>query len=431
MRVAVVVVAALIGAATVAATTGAAPEPLVVHHKVEAGESWQTIASRYQISLAELNTANDRSPTGTGSPRVGRIVHVPAPVPSSTTTTSVPVVSSTTTTSSVPPTTVGSTTTTVAPTTTSSTTSVVPSTTVPPSTVPTPTTTAPDTTVQFAESFTGNTGKDRFRIAAFHRERDGIGWDKEYWVSSTPWQADHAGTTGDCGAATEHHPQAARNDVDWPEPITFYDDQLVYVCNGHMMSTIGDVSGYSITLFSPDMAFPDVDRVCFDASINGGLTGDRAWWEVAVQPYHTKPAASAIEWLAGTANVASYGDVGAVVLSFGPANPHYYRISVRDISDEGVGGFDDAAFNDASIRRAHCFTDTAAGLRFESWTRNPDGTLGTKWNDTTVAGDFPVGPLEVVFKSHAYTPTKSCWQYNLPGDACASYSWHWDQITVN
>jgi hypothetical protein len=425
MRVAVVVVAALIGAATVAATTGAAPEPLVVHHKVEAGESWQTIASRYQISLAELNVANDRSATGTGSPRVGRIVHVPAPVPVSTTTTSVPVVSSTTTTSSVPPTTVGSTTTTVAPTTTEATsTSVVPSTTVPPSTVPTPTTTAPDTG-QFSESFTGNTGKDRFRVGAFHRERDAFVPPHPDWVSDTPWSADHDTRLADCGDPTVHqHPQAARTDT------VFHDAELTYVCRDHMMTTMGDVSGYSVTWFSPNQSFDDIDRVCFDASVHAGLTGDRQWWEVAVQPYHATPVISAIDWLAGTANLPSYGEVGAVVLSFGPANPPYYRISIRDSFDDGVGDADVAAFNDRAIRRAHCFTDTAAGLRFESWTRNSDGSMGTKWNDATVAGDFPAGPLEVVFKSHAYTPTKSCWQFNLPGDACASYSWHWDNVTV-
>jgi RTX calcium-binding nonapeptide repeat (4 copies) len=325
--------------------------------------------------------------------------------------------------------------TTAAPTTAAPTTTVAPTTVAPTTTAAAPTTTAaaPTTTaaqptnpagVAFSADFTGDTGLERFRRGAFHRERDAFQPPRPDWVSDTPWQADHDNRLADCGdPTTNHHPVQARD-----SSMSFHDLDLTYVCRGHLMSTMGDVSGYSVTWFSPNQSFSSINEVCFDASINGGLTGDRQWWEVAVQPVNTADV-SAIEWLAGTANLPSYGDVGATVLSFGPANPHYYRISVRDISDEGVGGGDSTAYNDMRIRRAHCFTDNKNGtLRFQSWVRNADGTLGTRLNDDTVSGSFPAGNLKVVFKDHAYTPVKSCWQF--PDSICASYTFHWDNIVV-
>jgi hypothetical protein len=282
---------------------------------------------------------------------------------------------------------------------------------------------APVAGVAFFESFSGNGGVERFRRGAFHRERDAFVPSHPDWVSDDAWTVDHDNRLADCGDPMTHtHPQAART------ATVFHDAELTFVCRDHLMTTMGDVSGYSVTWFSPNQTFGSVNEVCFDASINGGLTGDRQWWEVAVQRA-ASPDASAIEWLAGTANLPSYGDVGATVLSFGPANPHYYRVSVLDVSDEGVGGFDAAAYDDMRIRRAHCFRDNGNGtITFQSWERRADGSLGTRFNNDTVAGSFPTGDLKVVFKSHAYTPAKSCWQF--PDGVCASYTWHWDNIEV-
>ena len=55
-----------------------------------------------------------------------------------------------------------------------------------------------------------------------------------------------------------------------------------YNCADHMMTSMGDVDGYSIVWFSPNRTFTNVSRVCWDVNLT--YMGNRQWWKVAVVP---------------------------------------------------------------------------------------------------------------------------------------------------
>ena len=200
------------------------------------------------------------------------------------------------------------------------------------------------------------------------------------------------------------------------------DGASFYVCRDHMMTTMGDVSGYSVVWFSPDRTFADVAEVCWDVSVSSEVLEDRQWWEVMVVPAGA-PDVTAISWLAGTANVPTYGQANAVVLGFGPDDPQYPKISVGD-GEPAAGPWPHvpawgAAFASVAIRVPHCLRDLGNGQLEYSTTL----AGGSPWSFRT-SGAFPAGPLKVVFKDHNYTPNKAC-------GLCASYTWHWDNIRIS
>lgn len=188
------------------------------------------------------------------------------------------------------------------------------------------------------------------------------------------------------------------------------------------MTTMGDVSGYSVVWFSPDQTFNGISEVCWDVSVASDVLRDRKWWEVMVAPV-SAPDVTAISWLAPVANVGTYGQAGAVVLGFGPDNPPNPKISIGDAEPVRhawpIVPAWGAALANVATRVPHCFRDLGNGS-VEYETRNADGTV---WS-FTAPGQFPSGPLKVVFKDHNYTPDKAC-------GICASYTWHWDNIRVS
>jgi hypothetical protein len=184
------------------------------------------------------------------------------------------------------------------------------------------------------------------------------------------------------------------------------------------MTTMGDVSGYSVVWFSPNRSFDRIREVCWDVTVGRDVLQDRQWWEVMVVPAGG-PDVTAISWLAGTANLPDYQDAGAVVLGYGPDDPQYPKISVGGaVTSNGMPAWG-PAFSSVATRVPHCLRDLGNG-QLEYWTKNADGSA---WS-FRASGAFPAGPLKVVFKDHSYTPNKAC------GGTCASYTWHWDNITV-
>jgi hypothetical protein len=265
----------------------------------------------------------------------------------------------------------------------------------------------------FVATFDDGQGLERFRTGVFHREVDAFEPPRPEWIDTTPWQADHDIALDDCGDPQEHHHLVSTADGD---AASFY------VCRDHMMTSMGHVSGYSVAWFAPDQTFDSISEVCWDVNISSDVLGHRQWWEVTVSPADM-PDVNAIDWIAGTANLPTYGATGAVVLGFGPDNPPHPKISVGDTVVGRGGTTDPEARGSVAIRRPHCFSDDGAGtLTYSSL----DGD-GSPYS-FDAPGAFPPGPLKIVFKDHNYTPDKDC--EHMPGRRCQSYTWHWDNIVV-
>ena len=333
--------------------------------------------------------------------------------PGSTTTTVAP-----TTTTTVAPTTTGpaATTTTVAPTTTrpatttTTTTTVAPTTTrpattttaatLPPTTVPPTTTTPPG--AAFAETFTANTGLNRFRTGTHHRGVDAQGGA----LTSATWQADHDKHLTDCGDPNLFHHTADKADR----------TSSFYVCRDHMMTTMGDVDGYSVTWFTPAQVFNGRTKVAWDVTVTD--LGDRQWWEVAIIPAGG-PEATVIDWLSpDPSNLPNY-PASSVVIGSGPFGGDFHVHSAgQDRTPTwqpmcGAYALDPEGCASKALRRPWSVTD------------NRNGTITIRFNafTWTVNGSFPSGDFEVIFKQHSYTPDKD----GIP----MGHTFHWDNIIIS
>jgi hypothetical protein len=250
----------------------------------------------------------------------------------------------------------------------------------------------------FVEAFTGNTGMNRFRTGVYHRNL-AIGYESGHGGS---WTGDH---DLNCGTPdTQRALRSSANDTNV--------DEIIYTCKDHMMTSMGDIDGYSVLWFSPNQTFNGQDRVAWDVNVTN--LGDRQWWEVAIIPAGAARV-TAIDWLAGTAELPEYPR-GSVVVGNGPfgGDIHVHANgSDRNPESGKICDVDREGCSSKAIRRTWSVTD------------NHDGTITVRFHDRsyTVAGSFPSGPFEVVFKDHNYTPDKE----GRP----AGHTWHWDNIIVD
>lgn len=283
--------------------------------------------------------------------------------------------------------------------------------------MPMPTTTvqaATTTTVPsagFSESFTGNTGFDRFHWGVYRRD--------VYEIAETSWSADHnmACSTPDM-----------KRTIDIANPADDF-----FACADHLMVSEGDTSGYSMAAFWPKQTFLTVSKVCW--SVNLTDEGARQWWEVAVMPVGHNPMVSNSGSPFAEPNAGKlYTDTG--VTSPFTAVPPDAQTAIAAWS--GVDGYkgvlrvNGAAFgagetandaqmvdagNDIKTRYPACFTDNKNGtLTFTI--SGPGGVV----KSNTEPGRFPAGPLKVVFKNHVYHPVKD----GTP----VSRTWHYDDIVI-
>lgn len=279
----------------------------------------------------------------------------------------------------------------------------VPVTTAPPTTDPTPTTQPSPS--GFTETFTGNTGFERFTHGIYHR--DGVEAGKPTTV-----QGDHAhGTAGaDCGdPATQ---RTVHRDVV---------DESFYVCRDHLMTAIGDWTGYSIGWFSPPGTFTagDVTTVSWDVNVTD--LGSRQWWEMTIVPAaYSSGVAECPHCSAAGGGVADVAGVplyppGAVVVGLGPFGDPQFP-GVPWWFSEFCAWVDGPGCASKAIRRTVSITD------------NRDGTVTTRWqaddetHEFTAPGAFPT-EFRVVFKDHNYTPDKD--------GPVAGHTWHWDTIVID
>ncbi|MEX2626171.1 MAG: hypothetical protein WD225_04770 [Ilumatobacteraceae bacterium] len=256
----------------------------------------------------------------------------------------------------------------------------------------------------FVESFDGNGGRDRFRSGVFHRDVDANGAEMGPRGAST-WTGDHA-HAGDVSGDECGSPDTQRliDKVDRSD--------AVYVCREHLMTSMGNVDGYSIVWFSPDATFSDHDTVAWD--VNSTYLGERQWVEVMVVPADG-PDLTCVEGI--PCDVPSYPSDAVVV---GIAGPWGSGVRVNGSDAETTwqplcGGdypLDPEGCASKPIRRSWSLTDEG------------DGTMTLRFLDNAwrITGSFPDEPWKVVFKDHNYTPDKD--------GPVAGHTWHWDNIAI-
>lgn len=291
-----------------------------------------------------------------------------------------------------------------------------------PDPTPTPTpdngSTTPGAEVQgasFSVDFASNSGLDKFLRGVYHRGvgKQTIGQAAEIWGDGNA-QKGHGGSwTGDhdlsCGAP-ETQRQLSSSSAD------FNVDEIVYVCRDHLMTSMGDVDGYSIVWFAPNAQFTRSGQRTISWDVNVTDLKARQWWEVSVVPANG-PFLATVDWLAGTANIDSY-DKSSVVVGNGPfGNTVNITTNGENQYDGWQGvcgqwGLDPEACKSKMIRRTFSITD------------NNNGTLTVNYGGMftqTVPGKLPDN-YKVYFKDHNYTPDKD----GMP----VGHTWHWDNISI-
>jgi hypothetical protein len=217
------------------------------------------------------------------------------------------------------------------------------------------------------------------------------------------WQGDHNIHLDDCGDPhTNSHTITKAN-----RPAS------VYVCRDHLMTSMGDVDGYSIVWFSPRQTFNGQRTVSWD--VNSTDLGGRQWWEVAIAPVGT-PEATCISWL--PCNVPSYS-AATVVVGTRDGQPRIWSTNTERTPTWQTM----CRSNEYSLETREGCTSKAV-RRPWSITDNGNNTLTVTFRHHiwTVPGAFPAGDFVVVFKDHNYTPDKDG---RAPG-----HTWHWDNIRI-
>lgn len=292
---------------------------------------------------------------------------------------------------------------------TQGTTSTTATTSPPPPAAPTPAAPAPTGSVLFREDFTGAASLTNLDFGIHHRD--------DFLVSDNQWPGDHAvtGPNDLCGPPTDSRT------VTRGSRSSGFNNEWIYRCvpggdlaKAHIMTSIGDTSGYSIGSFSPKQSFNGVREIRWDVNLTD--LGLRQWTEVAVIPAGSYDTQNLPCLDLFPCDTTSHGKLGSVGTSF---FNHEMVIANRGSESNGARWSDgrDPALSSKAIRRTHIFRDNGDGTLSFSIQRE-DGSFQT----VTSSGSFPSGPVRVVFTDHNYTPEK--------GNDPVGFSWHWDNIII-
>lgn len=247
----------------------------------------------------------------------------------------------------------------------------------------------------FIETFDGNQGLNRFVTGVYHRD--------DFLIAEYAWPGDHDLDCGDPGTSRI---------IDRDHP-----DDVFYTCRDHLMTAVGDTSGYSVAWFKPAVTFADVTEVCW--SVNLTSLGSRQWWKVAVLSIDapdimSEVSASNLTGIEGPDRaVASWGGVGG------------WKGKLR-IGEERMDSWFFDAGSDKATRYPACFRDNQDGTLTYEMTGPRNGGDTVVMESFTVSGAFPAGPKKVVFQDHNYTPTKNDNGVGYP----IGFTWHWDDISI-
>ncbi|MCP4425201.1 MAG: hypothetical protein GY803_11960 [Chloroflexi bacterium] len=255
-----------------------------------------------------------------------------------------------------------------------------------------------------------------FDYAVTHRTHPG-----EHFRAFDSYPADHADDCTGPNPAIEPLPQhlvVTSHESNGRNP-----DPSFFICKNHMMSSMGEVDGYSVAAFWPrqEFDFSDGGILEFDININDNHT--RIWFEILIAPRSELKVGSAHEWLPIDETypkeriVFEFADNKRTVqVGSGGIDPEGIMVETADWQNWRELFSEDPANDDRRIRRT--MRITLADEQIIWSIEQDDGAF----NDFAVAipGGLPFTQGLVVFKTHAYTPEKD-------GNMNA-YTFHWDNI---
>lgn len=249
---------------------------------------------------------------------------------------------------------------------------------------------------QFVETFDDNTGLERFRTGLYFRDN--------VLVAQDSWPGDHDLACGPPSTSRTIHRDAP--------------DEFLYLCKDHLMTAIGDTSGYSVGWFSPDQVFDSVTEVCWDVNLTN--LGSRQWWKVAVLSVDAPDIMSDQQ----ASSLSGIEGPDRAVASWSGGGGWEGKLRIGGDSKNGPGLH---AGSDKMTRYPGCFRDNQDGTLTMTMT-GPVMAGDVSTESFTVPGSFPSGALKVVFQDHSYTPTKD--DNHVGGRSLTDFTWHWDNIIV-
>ncbi len=205
-------------------------------------------------------------------------------------------------------------------------------------------------------------------------------------------------------------------------------DQSFFICNNHMMSSMGEVEGYSVTSFWPRQEFDFNGGGTLEFDVDLSLQS-RNWYEVIITPRDQFKIAPAIASLP----ISEGYPKDRIVLRYGsPANGSGRQIVVANTLPTGMEDNDrnvagdwrtwgeayptDTAFTDRRIRRKNQVTISENQIVWGI--QKADGTFDNL--TLAVPQGLPLHRGLVEFKTHAYTPNKD--------ELHKRHTFHWDNI---
>lgn len=200
-------------------------------------------------------------------------------------------------------------------------------------------------------------------------------------------------------------------------------DESFFVCKNHMMSSLGDVSGYSVSAFWPrqEFDFSNGGRIEFEVNLD---ERKRQWWEVMIIPADELKTGAADEFwpidevYANDRIVFDFnGNKRRIHTGNGPGRDGRVEDFV-DYSTFADRHPSDPANTDRRIRRSNVLEINPEGTQLSWSIEAEDGSFDTKTVDLTEG--LPLERGLVIFTTHAYTPTKD-------GNDDV-YTFHWDNI---
>ncbi len=200
-------------------------------------------------------------------------------------------------------------------------------------------------------------------------------------------------------------------------------DASFFICKDHMMSSMGDVEGYSVSSFWPKQAFDFATGGVLEFDVNLNENHPRSWWEVVIMPREQLRVGAAHEWLPIDETYPEdrivfdfSNNKRSIQVGTGAIDPDGIIVDATEWSEWAGQHPDDPANIDRRIRRTNRITVSNQKI---TWSiEKADGTFDEYSVD--VPGGLPFTRGLVLFKTHAYTPNKDGNRDN--------YTFHWDNI---